>query len=239
MSSLPLVFTVTESAKAIGWKGICFRIDGLHNRDSDPRFTQLADESLQKILSGLTLDTILNDPILQGFKQMHETIAHSNRETSPAPESLLKILLRHRKLPQINLLVNIYNLISVETRLALGAHDIEHISGNVVMRLADGNESFYPIGATEPKPVRPGDYAYIDSSNEVLCWLEVKQVEKTKVTLDTTHCFYIIQGNPETDPEYLKTAADRLITLTKEFCGGTETFLYTPELSTNSNPKII
>lgn len=79
-----LIFSVADKVAAIGWTGICFRMDGLRNRESDP--------------------------VLTGFKRMHEAIGHSNRETVAAPEVLLNMLLRTGNLPQINLLVDIYNL---------------------------------------------------------------------------------------------------------------------------------
>ncbi len=228
MNATDLTFTVAEEVQALGWTAVCFSMTGLRNRESDPDFERVKAESIQKIRDGLTPERIKTDPILQGFKGMHEAIAHSNRETVAAPETLLNLLLKHGDIPHINLLVDIYNLVSVETRLALGAHDIPKISGKVRMRLADGTENFRPIGADGPKKVRPGDYAYIDDSRDILCWLEVRQVEKTKVTPETANCFYIIQGNSATGPEYLREASTRLIDLTKTFCGGRERIIHAP-----------
>jgi pyrophosphatase PpaX len=206
-----LTFSVSDPVKALGWNGICLVMDDLQNKESDPDFECLQSDTIQKILTDVTPERLKNDPILKSFKQIHEAIHHSNRETVAASENLLNFLLKTGKTPHINLLVDIYNLVSLETRLALGAHDVAQISGNVQIRLMDGTENFWPIGSSEPKKIRPGDYAYIDDSNDILCWLEVRQVKKTKVTLDTHACLYIIQGNSATSPEYLLTAANRLI----------------------------
>lgn len=224
-----LNFTVSPAIKKLGWTGLCLRIDGLQNKTTDPTFETLKSKRLRNVFAELTKERFKTDPILQGFITMHEAINHSNRETIAAPAALLKILLNHGTLPQINLLVDIYNLISVETRLALGAHDIAKISGDVSLKPITGDEPFWPIGAAKPQKVRPGDYAYLDSTNEILCWLEVKQVEKTKVDLDTRRCFYIIQGNRATPKDYLSAAAQELIELTTRFCGGTVTLLYQPD----------
>jgi DNA/RNA-binding domain of Phe-tRNA-synthetase-like protein len=228
MSKQNLTFTVSNQVKTLGWNGICFVMTDLQNKASDPDFENIKNDAIQNISAGLTPEQIKSDAILRGFKQLHERIAHANRETVAAPETLLNILLKTGKIPRINLLVDIYNLISIETRLALGAHDLKQISGNVQMRLMNGAENFWPIGSDGPKKVRPGDYAYIDDDNDILCWLEVRQVEKTKVTTDTHDCFYIIQGNTATAVEYLENAAKRLINLTKKFCGGQERMIYTP-----------
>ncbi|WP_096232156.1 hypothetical protein [Thermoanaerobacterium sp. RBIITD] len=90
------------------------------------------------------------------------------------------------------------------------------------------DENYIPIGQDEPKPVKAGEYAYVDDANDIICRLEIRQVEKTKVTLDTKNCFYILQGNRATSKEYLEEAANRLINLTKRFLGGKEHILYIP-----------
>jgi DNA/RNA-binding domain of Phe-tRNA-synthetase-like protein len=122
--------------------------------------------------------------------------------------------------------VDIYNLISIETGLALGAHDLTRVTGNVHLRPTTGSEGFQPIGSPEPKKVRPGGYAYCDDDNDIICLLEVKQVEKTKASLDTQECLYILQGNANTSQASLLAAAERLIDLTRRFCGGQTRFLY-------------
>jgi DNA/RNA-binding domain of Phe-tRNA-synthetase-like protein len=220
-------FAVTHDVLDLGWIGACFVMAGLKNRESDPGFDRLKEETIAKILAEKTFEQLKADPILQGFKQMHEKIKHSNRETTAAPAKLFQILERNGVFPHVNLLVDIYNLISAETRLAMGVHDCAKISGNVTLRPANGTESFIPIGTPELK-ARPGDYAYIDGNNDIICWLEVRQHEKTKVTLDTTRCFYVIQGNAVTTPEYIRTTTSKLIDLTQTFCGGTARMIYTP-----------
>jgi len=92
--------------------------------------------------------------------------------------------------------------------------------------LTNGKEGFWPLGASKPKPVGPDEYSYIDDDNDIICRLEVRQVEKTKITTGTTECFYIVQGNSATDEEYIRAATEDLIALTKRFCGGKERMLY-------------
>jgi len=58
----------------------------------------------------------------------------------------------------------------------------------------------------------------------------VLQVEKTKVELHSTDAFYIVQGKEASYRETLLSAADELIGLTREFCGGEARMLYVPGL---------
>ncbi len=70
-----------------------------------------------------------------------------------------------------------------------------------------------------------GEAAYIDDGGDVLCRLEVRQGDKTKIDLNKTACFNIVLGNATTDAASLQTAAEELIPLIKQFCGGQERML--------------
>ena len=67
----------------------------------------------------------------------------------------------------------------------------------------------------------PGE-AQVEALVEVLCRLEHRQCERTKVTPATTQCFYIIQGNAATPRAMLEAALARLVEQTIRFCGGRE-----------------
>ena len=55
----------------------------------------------------------------------------------------------------------------------------------------------------------------------MLCRLEIRQVEKTKVDETAQNVFYIVQGNEATPDALLQDTAQRIIDLTTRFCGGT------------------
>lgn len=226
MRAADLTFNVAEEVLALGVRGAYFTLSGVRNREGDSAFDSLRDELLAEVLSDLTPEKVKNDSVLRGFRELHEAVGRGNRKNVASPENLLNMLLRQGRLPRVNLLVDVYNLISVRSRLALGAHDLARVTGSIHLRLTTGGEGFWPLGAPEPKPVEAGEYAYVDDGNDILCRLEVRQVEKTKVTLDTSECFYIVQGNARTDDCQLRAATDELLDLTKRFCGGEERMLY-------------
>jgi DNA/RNA-binding domain of Phe-tRNA-synthetase-like protein len=224
-----LKFTIASEVLNIGLQGSYWLIEGMRNYASHPEFEAFKEGTIHTILADLSADKLKNDPILGGFRKLHDAVGRSNKRFVASPENLLTLLLQTRRLPHVNLLVDIYNLISIKSRLALGAHDTAKISGNITLRMTTGTEGFTPLGATEPQTVGAGEYSYIDEANEVICRLEVRQVEKTKVTLDSTACFYIVQGNANTDQFYIESVAAELIELTTRFCGGIAHKLYPGE----------
>jgi DNA/RNA-binding domain of Phe-tRNA-synthetase-like protein len=220
-------FIVENGIEEIGLKGIYFKVEGLTNLEFHPEFEPFVKNEVNKVLGIIEGDGefFRNDLILQGFRQLHERTGAPNRKNPAAPENLLKTISKHRALPRINLLVDIYNTISIKYRLALGAHDLSAIDGNIHLRFTTGSEKYVPIGSVEPKDVPAHHYSYIDSGNEILCYLDVRQVNKSIVTAQTTDSFYIVQGNAETSPGYIEEAVHELIALTRQYCGGKETIL--------------
>lgn len=166
-----------------------------------------------------------NDPILQGFRDLHTKVGRSNRKYPASPEALLALFLETGRFPRINTLVDIYNLVSIKTRLALGAHDIENIRGNVTLKLTKGNETFIPLGSSLPIEVPAGEYSYIDDGKNIICRMEVLQVEQTKITLDSKNVFLIIQGNANTINGYIEAGAREVLDLIRKYCNGEYTFL--------------
>jgi len=221
-----VIFDVSDEVVALGLKGSYLTIRGLKNRQTDSEFEAVKARAIEEILPTLSKEKIENSQILSGFRQLHERVDRPGKKHVSSPENLLNMLLEKQGLPQVNLLVDIYNLVSIQTQLALGAHDLEKVTGNVHLRLTNGQEKFWPLGYAKPQGIGADEYAYIDDADDIICRLEVRQVEKTKVTLETTGCFFIVQGNANTPGQQIEDAANKLVELVKRFCGGDAQFLH-------------
>jgi DNA/RNA-binding domain of Phe-tRNA-synthetase-like protein len=215
-----LRFRIDAPVLALGVRGAFAVLSGLDNRRDPPELQACRRSLAARLDTELSTDFVERDPILAGFRALHDAIGRSNRRFPASAESLVALYQRKRLIPTVNPLVDVYNTVSLETRLSLGAHDVAHVTGNVTLRLTDGTERFVPLGATEPEPVPAGEYCYVDDSGEVLCRLEHRQCERTKVTRDTTTCFYILQGNAATPRALIESALGRLVDLTCRLCGG-------------------
>jgi len=212
--------------KDIGLTGIYLTIENIQNKETDLCFEQFRKQILYQAYNyGKQIGDMKDDPLIRGFRQLHEAVGAPNRKNLSAPENLYKLLTKTGDIPHINLLVDIYNTISVKYKLALGAHDWDKIEGNVNLRFTTGTEKFIPLGETEQKPIHAGEYSYIDDSNEIICYLDVRQIEKTKVTLDTKNIFLVVQGNAITPFPYLEDAVSELVSLIKRYCGGKATVI--------------
>jgi len=61
-------------------------------------------------------------------------------------EALLRRIIAGKGLPRINAVVDIINLVSVESRLPVGLYDLAHVSGDIVFRAGRAGETYKGIG---------------------------------------------------------------------------------------------
>jgi DNA/RNA-binding domain of Phe-tRNA-synthetase-like protein len=215
-------FLIADDVRRLGVRGAYAVLSGLDNRTYHPGVREWHSALACELSRTLHPGFIDADPVLNGFRELHDRVRRSNKRFVSSAEALVGLFQRKGVIPSANPLVDIYNAVSLETRLSLGAHDVAQVHGRITLCITRGGERFVPLGAAAPEPILAGEYAYVDDSGEVLCRLEHRQCERTKVTASTSHCFYIIQGNAATPREMLEAALARVVERTIAFCGGTE-----------------
>lgn len=173
----------------------------------------------QKGIINVSVNLVLAQALIQYDNTL--TIKDLNRFASEVGFKSLGIYDEKKE----NKAVDIYNILSIESKLCLGAHDIDKVDGNVTLKITDGTEKFLPLGSEELKPVKAGEYSFVDDNNEVICWLDISQVDKTKVTEDSKNVLYLIIGNKETTDEELEKVTNNLISLTTKFASGKATIV--------------
>ena len=222
-------FKVEKAVLDSGVKIIFAVVNGIDNHNNSDEWQQYRTKRIQELYEQYKELDVHADPILEGFNILHDNTGVKRRKNIPASENLIKLLVKRGEVFYINKAVDIYNLISLESKLALGAHNIDKTEGDVTLRFTDGTEKYIPIGQTEPTPVAAHEYCYCDDSNEVLCRLEIRQVNKTAVDENAENVFYIVQGNEATPDELLTETAQRIIDLTSKYCGGSG-YIVVPEV---------
>lgn len=212
-------FFVSKKVLDFGLKIRFVRISNIRNIENDVvnNYIKTKSAKLLELYKDFNVET---DPILKGFNEIHERALISKRKNVPAGENLIRNLITNNNYKNINPLVDIYNLISIESKLCLGAHDIANVCGDVYLRFHNGDEIYNPLGDMSSSKVKLSEYSYIDSSNEILCRLEVRQVKKTMVKEDTTDVFYIVEGNLNTPDDYLIKYSNLIIEETTKYLGG-------------------
>src|SRR5438128_11600011 len=61
-------------------------------------------------------------------------------------EALLRRVVAGKGLPQINAVVGVINLVSVESRVPIGLYDLTHVTGDIVFRAGRAGEPYNGCG---------------------------------------------------------------------------------------------
>lgn len=218
-------FLVDDRVKELGVKILGLKIENINNHDTNPEFEKWRGNKIKELLNKYKDYDIKSDKVIEGFYELHQAVGVPRRKNLPASENLIKLLIKREDLVHINKAVDIYNIISIDSKLCLGAHDIDKVPGNVNLKITDGTENFIPLGSDEIKSIGSGEYSFVDDDNDVICWLDIRQVDKTKVTEESKNVLYLIIGNKENTYEELEEVAKKIIDITTEYCGGKATIL--------------
>lgn len=213
-------FIVDPKVLDLGLKIKAVIIENIDNKTENKEYEEFRTLKIKELIDKYKDYDINSDKVIEAFYQLHEKVNVPRRKNLPASLNLIKTLIKKEELIKINKAVDIYNILSIESKLCLGAHDIDKISKYVTLKITDGTEKFLPLGSDDIKPIKQGEYALVDGDNDVICYLDIRQVDKTKVTIDSKNIIYFIMGNNETKDEELEIVANKIIELTTKYCGG-------------------
>jgi methionyl-tRNA synthetase len=183
-----------------------------HISKSNPKLEKLKEIFIYKLPN-----IKRNNNILDGYKGFYKSLGLDN--VSTGAEGILNYLEKNKKFPVVNTLVDSYNLISAETFISIGAHDISKIKGQILFRKTNGDEKFIPLGERTSFEIRKGEYACMDDE-KILCRMEIKQCNETKISDKTKEVVIYAQGNKNVSDKYLRGSLIKACELIKEVCGG-------------------
>ncbi len=215
-----MVFKFYNDVSSLGIKVVFLVIFDIDNTTYDVDLEKSISMFYENFYRTCSLEDLEQDNNIIGYRQLHKNICLADKSLIASPESLIKVLLKHKTLRPINFIVDIYNYVAIKNRVSIGAHDIEKVSGNVRLCIANGDELFVPLGKKSPQAVNAGEYCYIDDSNEIICRLDCRQCDKTKITSDTKNCLFIIQGHNKISAKTLTATAEEIQNLLNLYTTG-------------------
>ena len=154
------------------------------------------------------VDEVLNNPITQGYADLLKSVGRSIKKYPPTVPAFIRNIQRRGSMPHINSVIDIYNVESLHSLLAIGGHDLDKIDGQITFTVAKEAGVFLPISSTE-KQVAETDYVYRDP-NGIIAWLGVRDGENYKFDDGTKNAIFIVQGNANTSIDLRVEALKRI-----------------------------
>jgi DNA/RNA-binding domain of Phe-tRNA-synthetase-like protein len=89
---------------------------------------------------------VLESPQVETARKAFKALGKDPARYRGSAEALLRRMVAGKGLPEINAVVDVINLVSVESRLPVGLYDLAHVTGDVLFRTGRAGETYKGIG---------------------------------------------------------------------------------------------
>lgn len=159
--------------------------------------------------------------ILQEWKTVYKKFGVDPTKRKPSPVALVDRLAAGKPFPQINTVVDLYNLMVVRDGCSNGAFNEDTLAFPVTLRFSKKGELFQGLGEEKPKPLDPGELIYSDAENFIFVRdLNHRDSEKTAVKEGVKNLFILCESNAASGKALLGKSLNDTCEKITEFCGG-------------------
>jgi DNA/RNA-binding domain of Phe-tRNA-synthetase-like protein len=196
---------------ALGWVTAC-----VTSKEAPDALREEMKACEAKILGLPEPRTVLDRTKIREARAGYKALGKDPARYRGSAEALLRRILSGKRFPQINAVVDIINLVSVESHLSIGLYDLRHVQGDITFRAGRAGETYKGIGKydlnLEGLPIfcdRLGPHGSPTSDSE-----------RTMVTPATRHIGAILISFGGS--EGLEHSCQRLSALLEQYAGGTD-----------------
>jgi DNA/RNA-binding domain of Phe-tRNA-synthetase-like protein len=157
---------------------------------------------------------VLASPQVEATRSAYKALGKDPARYRGSAEALLRRIVAGRGLPQINAVVDVINLVSVESRLPVGLYDLAHVQGDIVFRRGRAGETYKGIGKFDLN--LEGLPVFCDSVGPH--GSPTSDSERTMVTAETTQVLAVIVSFGSADG--LERWAQRMSALFMQYAAG-------------------
>jgi DNA/RNA-binding domain of Phe-tRNA-synthetase-like protein len=191
---------------------------GVQNSAHDDGLWREIEGRIEHIIGSLrpTMDQVRRLPAVDALRKAYKTLGSDPMRYRVSSEALFRRLLKGRGLYRVNTVVDIINLVSLETHHSLGVFDRQTIDPPIVFRRGLPGESYAGIGRgaipLEGLPVfadRQGPFGSTTSDSE-----------RTMVRVEATQILLVVIS--ALGPEALPGSIDRAVAFLKRYAQAEE-----------------
>ncbi len=204
------------------FKAICTSFAGISiqatitNTEYNARLWEEIGKEADRCRSLFTADTIKDFPPIQATRAAYKSLGKDPSRYRPSSEALCRRVLRGLGLYKVNTAVDLVNLVSMRSGLAIGGFDADKIAGRTLqLGIGRDGEPYEAIGRgslnIDRLPV------YRDSVGGI--GTPTSDNERTKIDLGTVNLLLIVNSYGGGFPTY---AAQDLEMCLKEYAGATD-----------------
>ena len=187
--------------------------EGFDNRSVNEVITKMLDAEVAKFAEAHKEDNVRELPNIKACRDAFQALGMNPNKFMCSIEALTKRVQKGGALPHINSVVDLGNAFSLRYQLPMGAHDIDKAEGDIEIRFSTPEDHFLPMGETELEIMPEGELVYVSGHTvKTRRWIW-RQSDDGKITEETSHVFFPIDGFADVDKDDVLKARDELAEL--------------------------
>ncbi|MEU0290046.1 phenylalanine--tRNA ligase beta subunit-related protein [Streptomyces sp. NPDC006147] len=216
--------TVSDEVRTLvpGFTHVAVEAHGLVNGPSTEESSALLDEAARRLAARLDGRAPHEDPHMTAWRTAYTAFGSKPSRTRNSAEALAKRALSDAGLPRINLLVDVYNAVSVARLIPVGGEDADRVQGTMRLVRATGQEDFVTVAGGEQTVEHPdpGEVVWCDDLGVTCRRWNWRQGPRTRLTEETTSGLFLLESLPPTTSDEIEEAAAELAALLEKFSPG-------------------
>ena len=194
--------------------------------------------SIESLLRGISAQRekefkdkdVFEIPAVAAWSNAYGKFGVNPKKYMPSIAALLKRVQKGKNIPQINILVDLYNYFSLKYLLPIGGEDIDWLCGDLDLTFTEGGEAFRPIGSIEVEKAKEGEAAYLHEGGNTCRYRNYRECERTKFSPKTRNAVLLIEDLTKMHmDEFGKILNDMQTNIEKYIGGEIETYTLNEE----------
>ncbi len=196
-----------------GYTALIIYARGLSNSASDEYSTTLLRKAEQAQRIAFAEEKPASHPHIAAWREAYRSFGAKPKKFLCSLEALLSRVFKGHDLPTINRLVDIYNAISIQHMLPVGGEDWDHLTSDLVLTIASGEEPFaaYENGEEVVTYPEPGEVIWADSTGVTCRRWNWRQCYRTRLSENTHNIYFVLDRLAPYSVESLMAAGEDLM----------------------------
>jgi DNA/RNA-binding domain of Phe-tRNA-synthetase-like protein len=193
---------------------------GINNLGGQPEVEDQLREAEARCEELFAREELTGHPRIANWREAYRVLGMRPGKNYSSVEALARRARAGSPLPYINTVVALMNGFSLAHLVPCGGDDLAQAQGDLVLKLAAGDELWVPLGGEKASNPEPGEAVYVDGE-KVLCrrW-NWRQGDATKISPSSRDVLLNIDCLPPVSRAEAEELVSELAGKVTRFCGG-------------------
>nr|WP_206323294.1 phenylalanine--tRNA ligase beta subunit-related protein [Streptomyces sp. HNM0574] len=192
------------------YRALLITAEGLRPGPSDEFSERMLTAAEERVRESGVAEDPGSHPHIAAWHEAFRSFGAKPKRIRPSADALLRRV--PEGLPRVDRITDIYNAVSVTHAVPIGGENLDTYQGPARLARADGTEEFEIMTAGEPTVEHPkaGEVVWRDDAGVTCRRWNWRQCVRTRLTLETTRAFFLLDALGPMDDAALTAAGDEL-----------------------------